>query len=230
MLSIDEQPGSLERSAAALARLRGGKPGPAAPLLIQTPPGLGVDVAKLDALIANVGRAFRDAGIEGTRVALDARGPGWTTSSAVRERLAKAKGWTLVTGMHPQYRSLDYSGADAFGDDFAYWRMHGPHMPLHGTSYDTEQLERYAVRIHAMRQRGKDVYVAFLNEDPLNNAFVLQNMARKLAGEKERKLPPVGGKGVQQLGSFFKPAGKLSSSKPKKKAAATPVKTIVLDD
>lgn len=142
--------------------------GPAlATMLVQLPPRFRFDKERLDLFCDAVARRRR-------RHALEPRDASWLSDaalSALRER-----GIALCLIDTPLWPSRP-----AITAEFVYVRFHGPGR-LYASPYEDDQLRRWAQRIRAWRDEGRDVFAYFNNDE---RAYAPRDAARlrELVGE-----------------------------------------------
>lgn len=152
------------------------------PLLFQLPPQFHVDLARLDALLAALGRQRL---VPGLRAALEVRHPSWLAPE-VLARLRRA-GVALCLHDAPRLRVDGPVTAD-----FVYVRRHG--APPAG-NYSPARLRADARRIAAWLAEGRDVYVYFNNDVrgyAVANARTLTRLLAGRAPAAAARRPPRG--------------------------------------
>jgi uncharacterized protein YecE (DUF72 family) len=136
-------------------------------LLVQLPPGMERDDARLDYFLARLPHWIR--------VAVEFRHASWHHPDVYR----------LLEGRQAAYCVM--SGAKlpcvlAATAPFVYVRMHGPdHQHLYAGSYSDRDLHWWADRIREWRDSGKDVYVYF-NNDGFGHAVRNAETLRRIVG------------------------------------------------
>lgn len=158
-----KQVGAPLRTFHSRAKRLGGTLGP---ILFQLPGNFRVDIERLDALCAWLGRQRL---IPGVRAVLEVRHGSWL-DPAVFQRLS-AGNVALCLADWPE---LPVEGP--LTADFVYLRRHGTGV-RYGGSYPDSMLKADARRIRSWLGNGRDVYVYFNNDE---DAFAVQN-ARRLA-------------------------------------------------
>jgi uncharacterized protein YecE (DUF72 family) len=145
------------------------------PILLQLPPSLPRDPARLDALLAALPAS--------RRFALEFRHPGWHDPEVYR-RLGEHG---VAVCLH-DWRGAPWPWQAAEnGAGFVYVRYHGP-TGSYGGHYDERVLERWAGRCRDWRAGGRDVF-AYFNNDAAGNAVADAFTLRQLLGEEpEREL------------------------------------------
>lgn len=136
-------------------------------LLVQLPPGLEVDTARLGYFLSIVP--------EGLRVAVEFRHPSWHREEVFRLLEARGAAYCVMSGA----RLPCVLRATA---PFVYARLHGPDREhLYGGSYSDEDLRWWAARIREWAWSGRDVY-AYFNNDGGGNAVRNAARLRELLG------------------------------------------------
>ncbi|MFO8058387.1 MAG: DUF72 domain-containing protein [bacterium] len=131
----------------------GGKLGP---VLFQLPPKWGFNRERLEEFLENMPEHFR--------LAFEFRDRSWyneTTYKLLRDHNAAFCIYELDGHVSPLQVT----------SDFVYIRLHGPEGPYEG-SYSKKVLSRWADRIKEWRNKGKDVYCYFDNDE---NGYAAQN-------------------------------------------------------
>lgn len=123
------------------------------PLLVQLPPGLGPDLPRLEAFLADLRRA---AGRQRWRVAVEFRHPGWL-SPEVYDLLAR-RGAAVCLADLPRCPVREPNAAP-----FVYVRRHGPAGGYRGC-YTPGQIAADAEQVRGWRAAGRDVYVYYNND------------------------------------------------------------------
>jgi len=130
-------------------------------LLVQLPPTLAPDLARLGYFLSNLPR--------GLRVAFEFRHAGWHTEEVFRMLEASGAAYCVMSGA----RLPCVLRATA---PFVYERLHGPsHEHLYAGSYSEDDIRWWAHRIVEWAARGLDVF-AYFNNDGGGNAA--RNAAR----------------------------------------------------
>lgn len=101
--------------------------------------------------------AFLDCLPPGHRYAFEFRDPAWF-EPAILELLATHNAALCLYEFAGQQAPLELTA------DFVYVRLHGPGGPYRGC-YDEPALQTWAERLDAWRQRGRDVFCYFDNDD-----------------------------------------------------------------
>jgi len=136
-------------------------------LLVQLPPGLGVDLARLGYFLSVVPRHLR--------VAVEFRHPGWHREEVFR----LLEGWGAAYCVTSGARLPCVLRATA---PFVYVRLHGPdHEHLYAGSYPDEDLRWWAARIGEWAGAGRDVF-AYFNNDGGGHAVRNAAALRRLLG------------------------------------------------
>jgi uncharacterized protein YecE (DUF72 family) len=136
-------------------------------LLVQLPPGLEVDAARLGYFLSIVP--------EGLRVAVEFRHPSWHREEVFRLLEGRGAAYCVMSGA----RLPCVLRATA---PFVYARLHGPDREhLYGGSYSDEDLRWWAARIREWAWSGRDVY-AYFNNDGGGNAVRNAARLRELLG------------------------------------------------
>ncbi len=119
------------------------------PVLFQLPPRWHADVERL--------QAFLEALPRGHRYAFEFRDETWFTSE-VYEVLARHEAALCIYDLDRRRSPVEVTA------DFAYVRLHGPNGPYRG-SYDGRTLFGWVRRFRRWRERGRDVYCFFDNDE-----------------------------------------------------------------
>jgi uncharacterized protein YecE (DUF72 family) len=134
-------------------------------LLVQLPPGLGIDLARLDYFLSNVPRHLR--------VAVEFRHESWHREEVFRLLERQGAAYCVMSGA----RLPCVLRATA---PFVYVRLHGPDREhLYAGSYPDADLHWWAARIREWAAAGLDVYVYFNNDgggNAVRNAATLKWM------------------------------------------------------
>lgn len=117
------------------------------PVLVQLPPALAFDAARVDRFFWRMPKL---------QYALEARHPSWLTAEAVRVLTAHGVAWCIAD-------SSVYRTAEAVTAPFVYLRFHGPGR-MCDSSYDDGQLDAWARRIRRWRSRGLECHAYFNND------------------------------------------------------------------
>ncbi len=150
--------GRIDRSLALLGHKRG-------VLLVQTPPDLAYDYARLAYFLAQLP--------PGLQVALEFRHPSWHHAGVFALLAQHGVAYCVMSGAHlPCILRATAS--------FVYVRLHGPdHAQLYTGSYTDADLQWWAARIREWQQQGHDVWVYFNNDGhghAVRNAQALQHL------------------------------------------------------
>ena len=137
----------------------GGKLGP---ILVQLPPSLHADAARLEAFLAICPPRHRWA--------VEFRHPSWLCDEVYE--VLRAHGAALVV------HDIIKDHPDVLTADWTYYRFHGPGRRYAGC-YTQQMLADAGERIHARRGEGLDVY-AYFNNDALGHAVRNARGLRKL--------------------------------------------------
>ncbi|MFE4197625.1 DUF72 domain-containing protein [Paenarthrobacter sp. NPDC056912] len=136
-------------------------------LLVQLPPGLARDDARLDYFLAAMPPWIR--------VAVEFRHDSWDHPDGYSLLERHGAGYCIMSGAN--LPCILRATAP-----FVYVRLHGPdHQHLYGGSYSDDDLRWWADRIHEWSGSGKDVYVYF-NNDGGGNAVRNADTLRWLLG------------------------------------------------
>jgi uncharacterized protein YecE (DUF72 family) len=134
-------------------------------LLVQLPPGMARDDARLD--------YFLGAMPEWIRVAVEFRHPSWEQPEVYGLLERHQAAYTVMSGANLPC-NLQATAP------FVYVRLHGPdHQHLYGGSYSDEELGWWADRIQEWRSSGKEVFAYFNNDgggNAVRNAATLRGM------------------------------------------------------
>ena len=137
-------------------------------LLVQLPPGLARDDARLDYFLAALP--------EWIRVCVEFRHPSWDDAGV----------YALLERHHAAYCIMSGAGLPCVlraTAPFVYIRLHGPdHDFLYGGSYSDDDLRWWADRIREWQAAGKDVF-AYFNNDGGGNAVRNASTLRRLLDE-----------------------------------------------
>ncbi|MET0887989.1 MAG: DUF72 domain-containing protein [Mycetocola sp.] len=138
-----------------------------AALLVQLPPGMVRDDARLDYFLRRLP--------DWIPVAVEFRHPSWHDDAVFRLLQEHGAAYCVMSGANlPCILRVTSS--------IAYVRMHGPdHDHLYGGSYSDDDLRWWADRIREWRNSGTDVYVYF-NNDGDGNAVRNADTLRALVG------------------------------------------------
>ncbi|HEX8141222.1 MAG TPA: DUF72 domain-containing protein [Pyrinomonadaceae bacterium] len=151
----------IERISSALGQL-GHKLGV---LLVQLPPQLGRDDARLDYFLRRLP--------PGLRAAFEFRHPSWHCEEVFRLLEARGAAYCVMSGA--QLPCILRATAS-----FVYVRLHGPDTGhLYAGSYSDEDMSWWANRIREWSEMGRDVFVYFNNDgggNALRNAATLKWM------------------------------------------------------
>lgn len=124
-------------------------------LLVQLPPGLAVDLARLGYFLSNVPRHLR--------VAVEFRHESWHQEEVFRLLERWGAAYCVMSGARLPCVLRATAG-------FVYVRLHGPDREhLYAGSYSDEDLRWWAERIREWTAAGRDVY-AYFNNDGGGNA------------------------------------------------------------
>jgi uncharacterized protein YecE (DUF72 family) len=121
----------------------------AAVVLVQLPPRMRFDPARVD-------RFFRQVRRRRKRHALEPRHSSWLTDEALDA--LRRNGVALCIADGPKYETRE-----AITADFTYLRFHGRER-LYASNYRDDALREWAVRIRAWSASGLDVYAYFNND------------------------------------------------------------------
>ncbi|HYJ34072.1 MAG TPA: DUF72 domain-containing protein [Candidatus Binatia bacterium] len=128
------------------------------PILVQLPPQLRADPARLERFLA----MFRSLEVERgerVRLAFEFRHQTWFDSEQALTSLAR-HGAALVFGQSGRY---PYPSAEPLTADWVYLRFHGP-REFCASEYGREGLAPWAGKIARWRAEGRDVYAYFNND------------------------------------------------------------------
>jgi len=138
------------------------------PLLLQLPPSLKADLARLEAFL----ELSRSLGAR--RLALEFRHASWFTREV--DELAARHGAALVIGHSSRYPCAPLATAAPF----IYLRFHGP-RELFSSRYSEEELAGWAAHIRSWLAEGRPVYAYFNNDAggyAIENAQMLLSLVR----------------------------------------------------
>jgi len=134
-------------------------------LLVQLPPAMGRDDARLDYFLGRIPWWIR--------VAVEFRHPSWEDDDVYRLLERHGAAYCIMSGANLPC----FLRATA---DFVYVRMHGPdHDHLYGGAYSDDDLGWWAERIREWDRAGRDVFVYFNNDgggNAVRNALTLKWM------------------------------------------------------
>lgn len=137
-------------------------------LLVQLPPDLGRDDARLDYFLTRLPSWIR--------VSVEFRHPSWDHSEVYELLERQGAAYCIMSGAN--LPCILRATAQ-----FVYVRMHGPdHHHLYGGSYSDEDLTWWADRIREWQHSGRDVYVYF-NNDGGGNAVRNASTLRRILGD-----------------------------------------------
>ncbi|MBP3036436.1 DUF72 domain-containing protein [Arthrobacter sp. zg-ZUI100] len=137
-------------------------------LIVQLPPDLERDDARLDYFLATLPR--------GIKTAVEFRHPSWETQDVYDLLSRHDTAYTVMSGAHLPCNLVATAS-------FVYVRMHGPdHEHLYAGSYRDADLRWWSERIREWQSQGKDVYVYF-NNDGDGHAVRNARTLRTLLGE-----------------------------------------------
>jgi uncharacterized protein YecE (DUF72 family) len=125
-----------------------------APLLIQLPPGQGLDLAKLESFW----RDLMACGGKGWRIAVEFRHPSWLTDEVYRF-LDKKRAAICLHDMHGRGYTDRANAAD-----FVYMRRHGAGEGRYSGDYSGRQIADDARLVRGWLREGRDVYVYYNND------------------------------------------------------------------
>ena len=129
-------------------------------VLVQLPPRMKFDAARLDGFLRAVSRRRR-------RHAIEPRDASWLSDEALAH--LRRRNVALVVVDTPKWPTRD-----AVTADLVYLRFHGPEG-LYASNYSDAQLRVWAERIRTWRKQGLDVF-AYFNNDA--NAYAVHNALR----------------------------------------------------
>ena len=119
-------------------------------LIVQLPPDMERDDARLDYFLSSLP--------EGIRTAVEFRHASWETDGVYRLLERHNAAYTVMSGAHLPCNLLATA-------PFVYVRMHGPdHDHLYAGSYSDADLHWWSDRIREWQVQGRDVYVCFNND------------------------------------------------------------------
>jgi uncharacterized protein YecE (DUF72 family) len=158
LLDPDEWLARIARGLAHLGPKRG-------VLLVQLPPGMAFDYARLAYFLQRVP--------DGLRVAVEFRHPSWQQDSVFEILEKHGAAYCVMSGA----RLPCILRATA---SFVYVRLHGPdHNHLYGGSYSDDDLRWWADRIREWQAMDRDVFAYFNNDgggNAVRNAITLKQM------------------------------------------------------
>lgn len=132
-------------------------------LIVQLPPDMERDDARLDYFLASLP--------DGIKTAVEFRHASWETDDVYRLLERHGAAYTVMSGAHLPCNLKATA-------PFVYLRMHGPdHDHLYAGSYSDADLEWWAQRIREWQSSAKDVYVYFNNDGEghaVRNALTLR--------------------------------------------------------
>jgi uncharacterized protein YecE (DUF72 family) len=152
-------------------------------LLVQLPPGLARDDARLAYFLGLVP--------DWVRTAVEFRHPSWHDEEVLALLAAHRAAYCVMSGANLPCLLRATT-------DFVYLRMHGPdHHHLYAGSYSHGDLEWWAARIREWELAGQDVYVYFNNDGDANavrNARALRGLLAggPVSAPQAGPLPPPG--------------------------------------
>lgn len=163
---------SIERSYGTIAGL-GPKLGA---ILVQLPPRMKFDAARVDRYFSLVSRRRR-------RHALEPRDESWFSDDALallrRRKVALCIQDSAKWATRPEIVTAD----------FVYLRFHGPEA-LYGSGYSDAQLRPWAARIQEWLAQGLDVYAYFNNDVPDHAPRDAQRLRQMLGGPAPVVITP----------------------------------------
>jgi uncharacterized protein YecE (DUF72 family) len=137
------------------ARLLGSKLGP---VLVQLPPQLHANPARLDRFLAGTRQVAGRIGLSTIRMAVEFRHPSWFEAPTldVLTRHSAA----LVLAHSSRYL---YPADEPLTTDWTYLRFHGP-AGMFASPYGRKRLEPWGRKIRRWRRQGRDVFAYFNND------------------------------------------------------------------
>jgi uncharacterized protein YecE (DUF72 family) len=125
-----------------------------APMLIQLPPGQGLDLAKFKAFW----RDYRNAGGRGWITAVEFRHSSWLTEDVYR--------WLAEHSVAVCIHDMRGRGETDVPNDapFVYMRRHGSGEGRYSGDYTAQQIANDARRVRGWLREGRDVYVYYNND------------------------------------------------------------------
>jgi uncharacterized protein YecE (DUF72 family) len=136
-------------------------------LLVQLPPGMERDDARLDYFLAQLP--------DWIRVTIEFRHPSWHHPDVYRLLERHRAAYCVMSG-------ANLPCVLAATAPFVYIRMHGPdHQHLYAGSYSEPDLHWWADRIREWQESGRDVYVYF-NNDGFGHAVRNAEALRRIVG------------------------------------------------
>ena len=134
-------------------------------LIVQLPPDMERDDARLDCFLSSLP--------SGIRAAVEFRHPSWETDDVYSLLERHDAAYTVMSGAHLPCNLRATAS-------FVYLRMHGPdHEHLYAGSYSNDDLQWWAHRIREWQLMDKGVYVYFNNDGEghaVRNARTLRSM------------------------------------------------------
>jgi uncharacterized protein YecE (DUF72 family) len=133
------------------------------PILVQLPPSLKIDPARLGEFLTAAEEARQQVGMEQPpRMAFEFRHRSWFELPGVNDALEvlEKHGAALVFAQSSRY---PYPESEPVTSDFVYLRFHGPDK-MFASLYGAEMLKRWVPRARRWMKQGLDVYAYFNND------------------------------------------------------------------
>jgi uncharacterized protein YecE (DUF72 family) len=150
------------------------------PVLVQLPPSLGADPARLNRFLRMTSGLREELSLPGLSIAIEARDPSWFEPGTLRA--LEKHGAALVFADSSRY---PYPADEPLTTGFVYLRFHGPEA-LFASSYGAERLAPWAKKIQRWCSRGLDVH-AYFNNDADGNAIDDANALKELVNGAETR-------------------------------------------